>query len=84
MAAVGQIECCVRCGKYGIQVAHRNEGKGMGLKVDDSLTAALCPECHHAIDNGLDMSRDERRQEMDRSIVLTIKELTRRRLVGAL
>nr|WP_256548419.1 hypothetical protein [Xenorhabdus bovienii] len=84
MAAVGQIECCVRCRKYGVQVAHRNEGKGMGLKVDDSLTAALCPECHHAIDNGTDMSRDERRHEMDRSIVLTIKELTRRGFIGAL
>ncbi|PHM52509.1 hypothetical protein [Xenorhabdus sp. KK7.4] len=84
LAAVGQIEDCVRCGQYGIQVAHRNEGKGMGLKVDDSLTAALCPECHYAIDNGPEMSKAERRHEMDRSIVLTVKELTRRGLVGVL
>lgn len=82
LAAVAQIECCVLCGRYGTQVAHRNEGKGMGLKVDDSLTAALCPQCHHYIDNGGSMSRIERRQEMDRAIILTIRELTRRELIA--
>ncbi|EPE1462286.1 hypothetical protein ACSGR4_001889 [Morganella morganii] len=82
LAAVAQIECCVLCGRYGAQVAHRNEGNGMGLKVDDSLTAALCPQCHHNIDNGGSMSRIERRQEMDRAIILTIRELTRRELVA--
>lgn len=82
LAAVAQIECCVLCGRYGTQVAHRNEGKGMGLKVDDSLTAALCPQCHHNIDNGGSMSRIERRQEMDRAIILTIRELARRELVA--
>ncbi|HAS8352146.1 TPA: hypothetical protein I7721_13685 [Vibrio vulnificus] len=83
LAAVAQIECCVLCGRYGTQVAHRNEGKGMGLKVDDSLTAALCPQCHHNIDNGGSMNRIERRQEMDRAIILTVRELARRRLVDA-
>lgn len=82
LAAVAQIECCVLCGRYGTQVAHRNEGKGTGLKVDDSLTAALCPQCHHNIDNGGSMSRIERRQEMDRAIILTIRELTRMELVA--
>lgn len=82
LAAVAQIECCVLCGRYGTQVAHRNEGKGMGLKVDDSLTAALCPQCHHNIDNGGSMNRIERRQEMDRAIILTIREVTRRGLIA--
>lgn len=82
LAAVAQIECCVLCGRYGTQVAHRNEGKGMGLKVDDSLTAALCPQCHHNIDNGGSMNRIERRQEMDRAIILTIMEATRRGLIA--
>lgn len=71
LKAVGQIPCCVLCGKYGIQVAHRNEGKGMGLKVPDCLTAALCPSCHYELDNGKHLSRIERRSEMDRAIVLT-------------
>ena len=80
--AVSQIECCVLCGSYGIQVAHRNEGKGMGQKVDDCLTAAICPQCHHEIDNGNLLSREERRARMDRAIVLTLRELARREVVG--
>lgn len=84
LAAVGSIEYCVLCGDWGIQVAHRNEGKGMGLKADDSLTAALCIPCHNSIDNGKNLTREERRQLMDRAIVLTIKEITRRGLVEAI
>lgn len=75
LQAVRDIECCVLCGCYGVQVAHRNEGKGMGIKVDDCLTAALCPCCHYRLDNGKDMSRCERRAEMDRAIVLTLNKL---------
>ncbi|MEM8107184.1 hypothetical protein [Morganella morganii] len=75
LQAVREIDCCVLCGKYGVQAAHRNEGKGMGIKVDDCLTAALCEECHSRIDNGRDMTREERRSEMDKAIVLTIRKL---------
>jgi hypothetical protein len=53
----------------------------MGQKNDDSLTAALCPDCHHEIDNGNHLSREERRERMDRAIVLTLQQLTRRGLV---
>ncbi len=81
LAAVGQIEQCVLCGTWGIQVAHRNESKGMGMKTDDCATAALCVECHHEIDNGKTLSRDERRQLMDRAIVLTVIQIARRGLV---
>lgn len=82
LAAVGQIDQCVLCGRDGTQVAHRNEGKGFGLKVDDSLTAALCVDCHHEIDNGNQLNREQRRALMDRAIVLTIRELTRNDLVA--
>lgn len=75
LQAVMDIEFCVLCGRYGVQAAHRNEGKGVGIKVDDCLTAALCVDCHSRIDNGRDMSREERRAEMDRAIVLTLKKL---------
>ncbi|EMK1731197.1 hypothetical protein V8N76_004502 [Salmonella enterica] len=84
LEAVASLECCVLCGTHGVQVAHRNEGKGMGLKVDDSLTAALCVRCHTDIDNGAHLTRDERRALMDRAIVLTLRELVRRGLVGPL
>lgn len=79
LAAVGQIEQCVLCGAWGVQVAHRNEGKGM--KTDDCASAALCIGCHHEIDNGNKLTRDERRQLMDRAIVLTVIQIARRGLV---
>ncbi|MDK1186568.1 MULTISPECIES: hypothetical protein [Cronobacter] len=82
LAAVRQIECCVLCNRWRGLAAYRNEGKGTGLKVDDSLTAALCVDCHHAIDNGRELTREERRALMDRAIVLTLCELTRRGLGG--
>ncbi|WP_080206433.1 DUF1364 family protein [Salmonella enterica] len=77
LAAVGQIEQCVLCGRWGTQVAHMNEGKGMGLKTDDCATAALCVCCHDSIDNGNKLNREERRQLMDRAIVLTVIKLVR-------
>ena len=83
LAAVGSIEQCVLCGAWGTQVAHRNELKGMGQKCDDSLTAALCITCHHEIDNGNKLTRNERRERLDRAIVLTVKELSRRGLISA-
>lgn len=75
LRAVRAIEYCVRCGKWGVQAAHRNEGKGMGMKVSDALTAALCGGCHVEIDNGRDMTREQRRVEMDRAILATIEKL---------
>jgi len=74
-AAVASLETCSLCGRYGVQVAHRNEGRGMGQKSAAYMTAALCPECHHAIDNGPDLDRAERRAQMDRAIVLTHSRL---------
>lgn len=69
---------CVLCQREGeTQAAHRNEGKGMGLKTDDALTAALCQTCHSAIDQGPDFSRDERRRRLDVAILLTIRALAR-------
>ncbi len=49
----------------------------MALKVDDCLTAALCPTCHAEIDQGKDMSREDRRRAMDVAILKTITELAR-------
>jgi len=75
LKAVGEIECCVLCNAYGIQVAHRDEGKGMGIKTSDHLTAAICPGCHHEIGNGKELPREARRALMDRAIVLTFDYL---------
>ncbi|MDQ7996080.1 MAG: hypothetical protein AAGC76_09525 [Luteibacter sp.] len=70
-AAVASLEECVLCGRVGVQVAHSNQDRGMGQKSPPSATAALCPMCHHDIDNGSSLPQDERRRLMDRAIVRT-------------
>ncbi len=73
---------CQQCGIEGqTQAAHRNMGKGMGVKVDDALTAALCQDCHREIDQGKDLSRDERRSRLDAAILRTIVQLARLGLI---
>lgn len=74
---------CVFCGDP-VQAAHRNEGKGAMLKTDDCLTAALCPREHAEIDQGKDMTREERRARMNLAIVLTLRELVRRGKVSVM
>lgn len=78
LAAVRSLDQCVMCSAWGVQAAHRNQGKGMGVKVDDCLTAALCPACHAEIDNGASLTREERRAQLDHAILLTVAELARR------
>lgn len=67
---------CVFCGQPS-QAAHRNEGKGFGLKTDDCLTAALCPPEHAEIDQGRGMTREQRRARIDQAIVLTVLALVK-------
>lgn len=70
-AAVAELGSCVLCRRYGVQVAHSNQMRGMGQKAAPHNTAALCPECHHEIDNGKELTQDQRRERMNRAIVLT-------------
>ena len=56
---------CQLCGAQDgtIVAAHSNQmrdGKGRGLKAHDYRIAALCFKCHHEIDQGAKMSRQER------------------------
>src|SRR5690554_4849709 len=82
LSAVHELDQCVLCGSWGIQAAHRNEGKAMGMKVDDCAVAALCLDCHTGIDQYRGMSREESRDRMNEAIVLTLIQLARRGLVG--
>ncbi len=77
LQAVRELEYCVLCGAYGVQAAHRNEGKGAGMKTSDCLTAALCPECHSEIDQGKHMTREDRRATMNAAIVMTLEALVK-------
>lgn len=68
---------CSNCGAQDgtVVAAHRNEGKGMGIKVSDSLVAALCYSCHAELDQGRSMTREERRSMWDRAAVKTYQRL---------
>ena len=67
---------CVLCMREGMtQAAHRNQGKGMAMKTDDCFTAALCQACHAEIDQGGQLTRDERRERMDSAILMTLRKL---------
>lgn len=77
LQAVRELDRCVLCDAWGVQAAHRNEGKGAGMKTSDCLTAALCPECHSEIDQGKHMTREERRSTMNAAIVMTLEALVK-------
>lgn len=74
-AAVHSLETCSRCGAHGVQWAHRNFGKGMGMRVSPDQSAALCLSCHTAIDQYQGMTREQSRAEMDAAIVETHRRL---------
>lgn len=79
LQAVRDIGRCVLCGStQGIQAAHRNKGKGMGIKTDDCATACLCHQCHSEIDNGSSMTKEERHAVMDDAIIKTVIELVKK------
>lgn len=83
--AVKSIEFCVLCRRYcQTQPAHRNEDKGMAMKTDDCACAALCNQCHYQIDNGKELTREERRILLDKAIVLTVIQLARCGKIGVM
>lgn len=55
---------CMNYGSVGTTVAaHANEiiyGKGIGIKAHDAATAHLCHICHARLDNGNDLTKQER------------------------
>jgi len=74
-----QLPCQV-CGRNNgtVVAAHRNEGKGMGLKVSDALVCSMCFECHSEMDNGKSLTKDERRDMWNRAFINTMKEFIER------
>ena len=61
----------IRCAPRATVVpCHANQiarGKGMGLKANDLYTVPGCMNCHHEIDQGHRLSKDERRSIWDRA-----------------
>lgn len=64
-------ECYLRisgiCQAFGwgnelVVPAHRNEGKGTGLKVSNEMTCPACHACHMEFDQGRRFTREEKRE----------------------
>ena len=73
---------CQNCGSgEQVQAAHSNwaeHGKGRGIKASDEFTAALCYICHAELDQGMSLSRQERRVMWDMAYAKTLVELEKR------
>jgi len=71
---------CQHCGSgQMVQAAHTNwgHGKGRGIKADDNQIAALCLKCHYEIDQGKNLSRDERQAMWQAAHRKTVNALLR-------
>jgi hypothetical protein len=69
---------CQACGSgHMVQAAHTNwgGGKGRGIKADDNLVAALCLKCHYEVDQGKDLSKEDRQKMWTHAHKATIKAL---------
>ena len=75
---VASLDCQI-CGATGfIQAAHSNQmqhGKGRGIKSSDEYTAALCLKCHYEIDQGKELSKEERQRKWHHAHIATIAKL---------
>ena len=73
--------CCQHCGIDGYtQAAHSNQlqhGKGRGIKASDEYTAALCLKCHYELDQGKNLSKDQRVEMWEQAHKRTVAELKR-------
>lgn len=82
--AVRALGFCVRCGWVGRpQFAHRDEGKGAGIKTDVRQGWAGCAGCHAVLGGhagGERMPKEQRRDEEDRLAAITRAELLLRGL----
>lgn len=71
---------CQNCGREDGTVccAHSNwaeHGKGKSIKACDTRGASLCSTCHHAIDQGSELTGEERRAAWEAAHVRTLKVL---------
>ena len=79
--AVKSLEFCVLCTRPRVQWSHSNQKRGKSQKAPPIESAAICPWCHHEIDNGTALSQAGRRALHDRAIVLTHTALWKRGLL---
>jgi hypothetical protein len=71
---------CQVCGiENQTQAAHSNwaklGGKAKSLKASDEYTAALCLKCHYEIDQGKELSKEERQNKWQQAHTATVAKL---------
>ena len=77
LKSVASLDCQL-CGSANmVQAAHSNwgGGKGRGIKADDNLVAALCLKCHYDIDQGKNLTKEERQAKWDMAHKRTVQQL---------
>jgi hypothetical protein len=76
---------CQHCGLEGqTQAAHSNmavHGKGRGIKASDVFAAALCFACHHDLDAGHSLTKDQKQKLFFDALKSTWIELQKRDLI---
>ena len=80
LKAVASLDC-QHCGSgQMVQAAHTNwgHGKGRSIKADDNMTAALCLKCHYEIDQGKNLSREQRQAIWQKAHKRTVETLINR------
>lgn len=58
---IASMPCCECGSETGVQAAHANYSKGMGIKACDSQIFPLCNFCHEWLDRSGKLTREGRR-----------------------
>jgi hypothetical protein len=71
---------CQNCGieDSTVVAAHSNQlkhGKGRGIKASDAMVASLCYSCHMELDQGPNMSKEERKEFWNEAYMRTMQYL---------
>lgn len=87
LLALARDQACVMCLNLDGTVvsAHSNlleHEKGRGHKAHDGMTAWLCYRCHTRLDQGADMTREQRRDFTLTAICRTYMQLWEQGLIG--
>ena len=78
---------CQHCGISDgtVVAAHSNQlkdGKGRGLKAHDYRVASLCYKCHMELDQGKELSKQERLEMWEEAHRKTIGQLFEREIIS--
>ncbi len=82
LKAVASLRCMNCDSSHGVQASHSNwaeHGKGRSLKASDIYTAALCLRCHFEIDQGRDLTKDQRKELWMKAHKKTVEALVMNR-----